>query len=145
AVGGIKIVHPGFTDSRIDTQDRGFCPGSPGRFCSCRLAAVVHLKGTSEKRVQHRSLCSQRGAGEKQPLLCSCGSLFLSDNPKRTGSLSIFITVDVGTINASLGHICHTAMCLTAAGERQPLTDKNKSDPGNLGNSLDPVYQSLNP
>ncbi|KER27158.1 hypothetical protein T265_13856, partial [Opisthorchis viverrini] len=30
-------------------------------------------------------------------------------------------------------------------GERQPLTDKNKTDPGNLGESLDPVYQSVNP
>ncbi|KER29230.1 hypothetical protein T265_04078 [Opisthorchis viverrini] len=30
-------------------------------------------------------------------------------------------------------------------GERQPLTDKNKTDPGNLGKSLDPVYQSVNP
>ncbi|KER19463.1 hypothetical protein T265_11773 [Opisthorchis viverrini] len=27
----------------------------------------------------------------------------------------------------------------------QPLTDKNKTDPGNLGKSLDPVYQSVNP
>ncbi|KER23320.1 hypothetical protein T265_08767 [Opisthorchis viverrini] len=26
----------GFTDSRIDTRDRGFCPSFPGRFCSCR-------------------------------------------------------------------------------------------------------------
>ncbi|KER27368.1 hypothetical protein T265_13807, partial [Opisthorchis viverrini] len=32
-------------------------------------------------------------------------------------------------------------MCLP--GERQPLTDKNKSDPGNLGNSLDPVFQPV--
>ncbi|KER24000.1 hypothetical protein T265_08244 [Opisthorchis viverrini] len=30
-------------------------------------------------------------------------------------------------------------------GERQPLTDKNKTDPGNFGKSLDPVYQSVNP
>ncbi|KER22020.1 hypothetical protein T265_09774 [Opisthorchis viverrini] len=28
--------------------------------------------------------------------------------------------------------------------ERQPLTNKNKTDPGNLGKSLDPVYQSVN-
>ncbi|KAG5453319.1 hypothetical protein CSKR_104405 [Clonorchis sinensis] len=40
-----------YTDSRIDTQDRGFPPSFPGRFCSCRSVAVVHLKGTSEKRV----------------------------------------------------------------------------------------------
>ncbi|GAA57558.1 hypothetical protein CLF_112890, partial [Clonorchis sinensis] len=32
-----------------------------------------------------------------------------------------------------------------AHGERQPLNDKNKTDPGNLGRSLDPVYQSANP
>ncbi|KER21200.1 hypothetical protein T265_10426 [Opisthorchis viverrini] len=31
----------------------------------------------------------------------------------------------------------------TSSSERQPLTDKNKTDPGNLGKSLDPVYQSL--
>ncbi|GAA57706.1 hypothetical protein CLF_113101 [Clonorchis sinensis] len=29
--------------------------------------------------------------------------------------------------------------------ERQPLNDKNKTDPGNLGESLDPAYQSVNP
>ncbi|GAA47162.1 Y+L amino acid transporter 1 [Clonorchis sinensis] len=29
-------------------------------------------------------------------------------------------------------------------GERQPLNDRNKNDPGNLGESLDPVYQSVN-
>ncbi|KER29005.1 hypothetical protein T265_04296 [Opisthorchis viverrini] len=28
--------------------------------------------------------------------------------------------------------------------QRQPLTDKNKTDPGNLGKSLDPVYRSVN-
>ncbi|GAA50761.1 hypothetical protein CLF_105013 [Clonorchis sinensis] len=31
------------------------------------------------------------------------------------------------------------------AGERQLLNDKNKTDPGNLGKSLAPVYQSVNP
>ncbi|KAG5450931.1 hypothetical protein CSKR_107884 [Clonorchis sinensis] len=41
----VGFIH-GFTDSRIDTQERGFCPSFPGRFCSCRSAAVVHLKGT---------------------------------------------------------------------------------------------------
>ncbi|GAA54937.1 hypothetical protein CLF_106159 [Clonorchis sinensis] len=30
-------------------------------------------------------------------------------------------------------------------GERQLLNDKNKTDPGNLGKSLAPVYQSVNP
>ncbi|GAA48147.1 hypothetical protein CLF_101235 [Clonorchis sinensis] len=30
-------------------------------------------------------------------------------------------------------------------GERQPLNDKNKTDPGNLGESHDPVYRSVNP
>ncbi|GAA51611.1 hypothetical protein CLF_106463 [Clonorchis sinensis] len=29
-------------------------------------------------------------------------------------------------------------------GERQPLNNKNKTDPGTLGKSLDPVYQSVN-
>ncbi|GAA49892.1 hypothetical protein CLF_103749 [Clonorchis sinensis] len=31
------------------------------------------------------------------------------------------------------------------AGERQLLNDKNKTDPGNLGKSLAPVYRSVNP
>ncbi|KAG5441634.1 hypothetical protein CSKR_105836 [Clonorchis sinensis] len=35
-----------FTDSQIDTQDRSFRPSFPGRFCSCRSVAVVHLKRT---------------------------------------------------------------------------------------------------
>ncbi|GAA50905.1 hypothetical protein CLF_105204 [Clonorchis sinensis] len=30
-------------------------------------------------------------------------------------------------------------------GEQQPLNDKNKTDPGNLGESLDPVYESVDP
>ncbi|KAG5445779.1 hypothetical protein CSKR_114032 [Clonorchis sinensis] len=34
-------------------------------------------------------------------------------------------------------------LCLS--GERQLLNDKNKTDPGNLGKSLAPVYQSVNP
>ncbi|GAA49221.1 hypothetical protein CLF_102701 [Clonorchis sinensis] len=33
----------------------------------------------------------------------------------------------------------------TRSGKRQPLNDKNKTDPGNLDESLDPVYQSVNP
>ncbi|KER26724.1 hypothetical protein T265_06086 [Opisthorchis viverrini] len=31
----------------------------------------------------------------------------------------------------------------TGEGERQPLADKNKTDPGSLGKCLDPVYQSI--
>ncbi|KER27520.1 hypothetical protein T265_05478 [Opisthorchis viverrini] len=49
------------TDSRIDTQDRGFFPSFPGRFCSCRSVAVVHLKGTSEKRVRYQKDESLKG------------------------------------------------------------------------------------
>ncbi|KER33809.1 hypothetical protein T265_00473 [Opisthorchis viverrini] len=33
----------------------------------------------------------------------------------------------------------------TGRRERQPLTDKSKTDLGNVGKSLDPVYQSVNP
>ncbi|KER26725.1 hypothetical protein T265_06087 [Opisthorchis viverrini] len=40
------------TDSRIDTQDQGICPSFPGRFCSCRPVAVVHLKGTSSTNTE---------------------------------------------------------------------------------------------
>ncbi|GAA49184.1 hypothetical protein CLF_102639 [Clonorchis sinensis] len=29
------------------------------------------------------------------------------------------------------------------SGKRHPLNEKNKTDPGNLGESLDPVYQSV--
>ncbi|KAG5453471.1 hypothetical protein CSKR_100515 [Clonorchis sinensis] len=43
---GSLLIGHGVTDTRIDTQDRGFRPSFPGRFCSCRSAAVVHLKGT---------------------------------------------------------------------------------------------------
>ncbi|KER26057.1 hypothetical protein T265_06633 [Opisthorchis viverrini] len=34
---------------------------------------------------------------------------------------------------------------LCISGERQPLTDKNKTDPGNFCKSLDHVYQSVHP
>ncbi|KAG5452665.1 hypothetical protein CSKR_107320 [Clonorchis sinensis] len=78
-----------FTDSRIDTQERGFCPSFPGRFCSCRSAAVVHLKGTSEKRREFeflllrkqlfkdsRSSTEDTGFRTKFPgRLCSCFSV----------------------------------------------------------------------
>ncbi|KER32005.1 hypothetical protein T265_01792 [Opisthorchis viverrini] len=42
-------------------------------------------------------------------------------------------------------HACKSWWHFKCTGERQPLTDKNKTDPGNLGKSLDPVYQSVNP
>ncbi|KER20996.1 hypothetical protein T265_10574 [Opisthorchis viverrini] len=41
--------------------------------------------------------------------------------------------------------MCSISRNKCSTGERQPLTDKNKTDPGNLGKSLDPVYQSVNP
>ncbi|KER19070.1 hypothetical protein T265_12025 [Opisthorchis viverrini] len=41
-------------------------------------------------------------------------------------------------IESSAAFLFH--LCLS--GERQTLTDKNKTDPGNCGKSLDPVYQS---
>ncbi|KER24446.1 hypothetical protein T265_07876 [Opisthorchis viverrini] len=34
---------------------------------------------------------------------------------------------------------CERTLCILMHGERQPLTDKNKTDPGNLGKSLDPM------
>ncbi|GAA51687.1 UPF0464 protein C15orf44 [Clonorchis sinensis] len=39
----------------------------------------------------------------------------------------------------------YTRLCTLIEGERQLLNDKNETDPGNLGGSLDPVYQSVNP
>ncbi|GAA55266.1 hypothetical protein CLF_107506 [Clonorchis sinensis] len=39
----------------------------------------------------------------------------------------------------------HPANTRRGHGERQLLNDKNKTDPGNLGESLAPVYQSVNP
>ncbi|KER19673.1 hypothetical protein T265_11612 [Opisthorchis viverrini] len=35
--------------SRMNTQDRGFCPGFPDGFCSCRSAAAVHLKSRAHQ------------------------------------------------------------------------------------------------
>ncbi|GAA47462.1 hypothetical protein CLF_100394 [Clonorchis sinensis] len=46
----VDLLVTDFTDSRVDTQDRDIRPSPPGRFCSCRSAAVVHLKATSEQR-----------------------------------------------------------------------------------------------
>ncbi|KER23401.1 hypothetical protein T265_08724 [Opisthorchis viverrini] len=37
------------TDSRIDTQDRGFCPSFPGWFCSCRVIIFISLPYTPGK------------------------------------------------------------------------------------------------
>ncbi|KAG5444997.1 hypothetical protein CSKR_203125, partial [Clonorchis sinensis] len=44
-------------------------------------------------------------------------------------------------LNSSAAPFFH--LCLS--GERRPLNDKNKTDPGNSCESLDPVYQSVNP
>ncbi|KAG5446776.1 hypothetical protein CSKR_105557 [Clonorchis sinensis] len=42
-----------FTDSRIDFRGQGVRTNLPGRLLARRPAAVVHPKGTSEKRVWH--------------------------------------------------------------------------------------------
>ncbi|GAA51827.1 hypothetical protein CLF_106845 [Clonorchis sinensis] len=60
------------------------------------------------------------------------GDLILTYALSEQGLANRFFTVDPA--NTRRGH-----------GERQRLNDKNKTDPGNLGESLDPVYQSLNP
>ncbi|GAA50827.1 hypothetical protein CLF_105109 [Clonorchis sinensis] len=60
------------------------------------------------------------------------GDLILTYALFEQGLADRFLTVDPA--NTRRGH-----------GERQPLNDKNETDPGNLGESLDPVYQSVNP
>ncbi|GAA48526.1 hypothetical protein CLF_101715 [Clonorchis sinensis] len=58
--------------------------------------------------------------------------------------------VDLDPIRA--GHVMNmkdenqseTALGQVDTGERQLLNDKNKTDPGSLGESLDPLYQSVN-
>ncbi|GAA57922.1 hypothetical protein CLF_113352 [Clonorchis sinensis] len=60
------------------------------------------------------------------------GDLILTYALFEQGLANRFFTVDPA--NTRRGH-----------GERQLLNDKNKTDPGNLGESLDPVYQSVNP
>ncbi|GAA47799.1 ubiquitin carboxyl-terminal hydrolase L5 [Clonorchis sinensis] len=60
------------------------------------------------------------------------GDLILTCALFEQGLANRFFTVDPA--NTRRGH-----------GERQLLNDKNKTDPGNLGKSLNPVYQSVNP
>ncbi|GAA47362.1 hypothetical protein CLF_100267 [Clonorchis sinensis] len=60
------------------------------------------------------------------------GDLILTYALIEQGLANRFFTVDPA--NTRRGH-----------GERQLLNDKNKTDPGNLGKSLAPVYQSVNP
>ncbi|GAA47316.1 arginyl-tRNA synthetase [Clonorchis sinensis] len=60
------------------------------------------------------------------------GDLILTYALFEQGLANRFFTVDPA--NTRRGH-----------GERQLLNDKNKTDPGNLGKSLAPVYQSVNP
>ncbi|GAA54600.1 ESCRT-II complex subunit VPS25 [Clonorchis sinensis] len=60
------------------------------------------------------------------------GDLILTYALFEQGLANRFFTVDPA--NTRRGH-----------GERQLLSDKNKTDPGNLGKSLAPVYQSVNP
>ncbi|GAA57787.1 hypothetical protein CLF_113196 [Clonorchis sinensis] len=60
------------------------------------------------------------------------GDLILTYALFEQGLANRFFTVDPA--NTRRGH-----------GERQLLNDKNKTDPRNLGESLDPVYQSVNP
>ncbi|GAA49870.1 hypothetical protein CLF_103700 [Clonorchis sinensis] len=60
------------------------------------------------------------------------GDLILTYALFEQGLANRFSTVD--PVNTRWGH-----------GDRQPLNGRNKTDPGNLGESLDPVYQSVNP
>ncbi|GAA52990.1 hypothetical protein CLF_109282 [Clonorchis sinensis] len=60
------------------------------------------------------------------------GDLILTYALFEQGLANRFFTVDPA--NTRRGH-----------GERKLLNDKNKTDTGNLGESLDPVYQSVNP
>ncbi|GAA55778.1 hypothetical protein CLF_108982 [Clonorchis sinensis] len=60
------------------------------------------------------------------------GDLILTYTLFEQGLANRFFTVD--PVNTRRGH-----------GERQPLNDKNKTDQGNLSESLDPVYQFVNP
>ncbi|GAA57413.1 hypothetical protein CLF_112687 [Clonorchis sinensis] len=60
------------------------------------------------------------------------GDLILTYALFEQGLANKFFTVDPA--NTRWGH-----------GERQLLNDKNEADPGNLGEILDPVYQSVNP
>ncbi|GAA54167.1 KRAB domain-containing zinc finger protein [Clonorchis sinensis] len=59
------------------------------------------------------------------------GDLILTYALFEQGISNRFSTVDPA--NTRRGH-----------GKRQPLNDKNKTDPENLGESIDPVYQSVN-
>ncbi|GAA48757.1 hypothetical protein CLF_101997 [Clonorchis sinensis] len=52
----------GFTEQWIDTQDRSFPPDIPGRFCSCRSAAVVRLKAQVKKGAALLFKVSARGS-----------------------------------------------------------------------------------
>ncbi|GAA54846.1 hypothetical protein CLF_105833 [Clonorchis sinensis] len=60
------------------------------------------------------------------------GDLILTYSLFEQGLANRFSTIDPE--NTHRGH-----------GERQPLNDKNKTDPGNLGKSFDPVCQHVNP
>ncbi|GAA47634.1 hypothetical protein CLF_100612 [Clonorchis sinensis] len=49
----------------------------------------------------------------------------------------------IQTANAS--QLFMSSVVILVSAERQPLKDKNKTCPGNLDKSLDPMYQSVNP
>ncbi|KAG5441479.1 hypothetical protein CSKR_109818 [Clonorchis sinensis] len=55
-------VHYTRVHTPVHDRDRGFRPSFPGRFYSCRSAAAVHLKGTSEKGCSAARKFSARGS-----------------------------------------------------------------------------------
>ncbi|KER23964.1 hypothetical protein T265_08261 [Opisthorchis viverrini] len=77
-----------------------------------------------------------------------------SSTPSKATSLLADTTVAQDPDNQSHKHdyshpenpsyIQLATLIASGSGEREPLTDKNETDPGNLGKSLDPVYQSVN-
>ncbi|GAA52422.1 hypothetical protein CLF_108021 [Clonorchis sinensis] len=85
------------------------------------------------------SLRDRNGEPTSDPIVVSefyrdhyAGDLILTYALFEQGLANRFLTVDPA--NTRRGH-----------GERQLLNDKNKTDPGNLGESLDPVQQSVDP
>ncbi|GAA53222.1 hypothetical protein CLF_109796 [Clonorchis sinensis] len=63
----------------------------------------------------------------------------------RSRYTNAYMRIHIGTlISMAIGNY-YARLHNSDASERQSLNDKNKTDPGDLGESLAPVYQSVNP
>ncbi|GAA56334.1 hypothetical protein CLF_110629 [Clonorchis sinensis] len=137
-----ELIHLGRHKGRGVWREKNglHAPGKPDRYRSCKrtqhrgVQVPIQIK-LSRMATVSRLLSFGSGQGLLSGEVVLNGLLFRKERSVPDRHLSTCVLAR----NDSVFGGC------TTIGERQLLNDKNKTDPGKLGNSLAPVYQSVNP